>query len=222
MLFEAIEICENSSIDTKFDDQKRSATGRLTVSNEENFYDNVFKPILESAINSIVERSEALRKHNELFAFLYDYKNYETNKANGSLLESCKKLEAALSHEGKSDIDGDDLFAELVIVSALVEKHDIVHAIDILNAIQMQNMENLVPNAVIAFRILLTLPVSVASGERSFSKLKLIKTYLRNAMSQDRLSQLAIISIEKEIANSIDYDDVIEDFASKKARMKKF
>nr|CAI5858450.1 unnamed protein product [Callosobruchus analis] len=37
------------------------------------------------------------------------------------------------------------------------------------------------------------MPVSVASCERSFSKLKLIKTYLRSTMGQERLSGLAIL-----------------------------
>ena len=53
------------------------------------------------------------------------------------------------------------------------------------------------PNAYIAYRILLTIPVTVASAKRSFSKLKLIKSYLRSTMSQERLSGLAILSIEK-------------------------
>ena len=39
------------------------------------------------------------------------------------------------------------------------------------------------PNAYIAYRILLTIPVMVASMEISFSKLKLIKSYLRSTMS---------------------------------------
>ena len=55
------------------------------------------------------------------------------------------------------------------------------------------------PNTCIAFRILLTIPVIVASAERSFSKLKLIKSYLRSTMSQERLSRLAILPIEKEM-----------------------
>lgn len=76
----------------------------------------------------------------------------------------------------------------------------------------------MLPNAAIAYRILLTIPVSVASGERTFSKLKLIKTYLRNTMGQERLNNLAIISIEKDLAKDIDYDDVITDFVNAKAR----
>lgn len=35
--------------------------------------------------------------------------------------------------------------------------------------------------------IFLTLPVTVANAERSFSKLKMIKNYLRNSMQQVRL-----------------------------------
>jgi hypothetical protein len=35
--------------------------------------------------------------------------------------------------------------------------------------------------------ILLTLPVSVATEERSFSKIKLIKSYLRSTIIQERL-----------------------------------
>ena len=44
----------------------------------------------------------------------------------------------------------------------------------------------------IALRIYLTLPITVASGERSFSKLNCIKTYLRSTMSQDRLDDLVV------------------------------
>ena len=74
------------------------------------------------------------------------------------------------------------------------------------------------PNAYIAYRILLTIPVTVASAERSFSKLKLIKSYLRSTMSQERLSGLAILSIEKEMLEELKYKNLISNFASQKAR----
>lgn len=58
----------------------------------------------------------------------------------------------------------------------------------------------------------MTIPVSVASAERSFSKLKLIKSYLRSSMSQERLSDLAIFSIERELVKSVDFESLVNDF----------
>ncbi|KAL4097421.1 hypothetical protein QTP88_022204 [Uroleucon formosanum] len=66
--------------------------------------------------------------------------------------------------------------------------------------------------------IYLTLPVTVASAERSFSKLKLIKNYLRNNMGQDRLSNIAVLNIEKDVAAKIKLDHVINTFGNSKAR----
>ena len=43
----------------------------------------------------------------------------------------------------------------------------------------------------------MTSPVTVATTESSFSKLKLIKNFLRSSMSQERLNGLALLSIEK-------------------------
>lgn len=60
-------------------------------------------------------------------------------------------------------------------------------------------------NLFIALRIYLTIPVSVASGERSFSRPKLIKKYLRSTMTQDRLNSLAIMSIESEKARKLNF-----------------
>ncbi len=58
----------------------------------------------------------------------------------------------------------------------------------------------------------LTICVSVASCERSFSKLKLLKNYLR---SQARLNSQAIIPIKYERAKNVTFDDAIYKFANK-------
>jgi len=65
---------------------------------------------------------------------------------------------------------------------------------------------------------MLTIPLPSAGAERTFSKLKLIKTYLRSTMSQQRHTGLATICIEKELSEQLNYEDIINDFASKKAR----
>ncbi|VAI54522.1 hypothetical protein VPH35_109191 [Triticum aestivum] len=77
-------------------------------------------------------------------------------------------------------------------------------------------------NVSIAYRILLTVPVTVASAERSFSKLKLLKNYLRSMMSQERLNGLAMCCIEKNMLDIIDLDTLIDDFALKNARKSRF
>ncbi|CAN8008808.1 unnamed protein product [Ixodes pacificus] len=62
------------------------------------------------------------------------------------------------------------------------------------------------PNLPVIFRLFLTICVSVASCERNFSKLKLIKTSLRSTMSDERLSNLSILSIEKECVKNKFYN----------------
>ena len=74
------------------------------------------------------------------------------------------------------------------------------------------------PNACIAFRILLIIHVIVASAKRSFSKLKLIKSYLRSTMSRERLSGLVILSIKKKMLVELECKNLINNFASQKAR----
>ena len=58
----------------------------------------------------------------------------------------------------------------------------------------------------------------MASSERSFSKLKLIKNHLRSTMGQLRLSNLAILSIKQEIKNGIDFGRTISEFAQMEAK----
>ena len=78
-----------------------------------------------------------------------------------------------------------------------------------------------VPNMTILYRIFLTIPVTSAHAERSFSHLKLIKSYLRSVMGQERLTSLSLLSIERGISSKCDYDSVIDNFAAMKTRRKK-
>ena len=64
--------------------------------------------------------------------------------------------------------------------------------------------------------LFLTIPVTVAKAERSFSKLKIIKNYVRNTMGQERLSSLAIISIENDKAKKVDIRNLVTAFANDK------
>ena len=77
------------------------------------------------------------------------------------------------------------------------------------------------PEAYKLLVLFVTVPVTVATAERSFSKLKLIKTYLRSKIPQERLDNLALLSIENSEAKSIDKAELIQRFANVNARRHK-
>lgn len=67
------------------------------------------------------------------------------------------------------------------------------------NYIHKENALEMYPTLSRAMRLLPTLRVTVASGVRWFFSSKLIKSYLRLTMSQDRLPSLAVLSTEHEV-----------------------
>lgn len=90
--------------------------------------------------------------------------------------------------------------------------------LDLLKLIISSKIMSSVPELATACVLLATIPVTVATAERSFSKLKLIKTYLRSSISQERLDGLAILAIENEGAKQLNIDDLLDKFANTKAR----
>ena len=80
------------------------------------------------------------------------------------------------------------------------------HALECL----MQFGRDVFPTSYIAYRLLLTIRFSIASCERSFSKLKLIKNCIRSSMLQEHLANLyrsytgflALISIERDFISA--------------------
>jgi len=74
------------------------------------------------------------------------------------------------------------------------------------------------PNLLKCVQIALTIPVTSATCERSFSVMKLIKTYLRNRTEDERLSDLATLFVYKQRARSLDRDKIIDTFATRMDR----
>ena len=58
--------------------------------------------------------------------------------------------------------------------------------------------------------ILLTMPVSSTTSERSFSALRRMKSYLRSTIGEDRLSILSLMHIHKYV--QADLEMIIDDF----------
>lgn len=136
------------------------------------------------------------------------------------LQTKCNVLYDALKDGDDVDVNNTELCNELQRLSSWLPRK--MEALDVLNYIATGRYSSVFPNVEIGLRIMLTLPVSVATGERSFPKLKLIKNYLRSVMAQLRLNDLSMISIENDLCCKIDYQSVIKEFAKVKARKVRF
>ena len=165
---------------------------------------------MESAIAGVTKRFELMESFHGLYGFIYGREGMEKAIANNALKSSCADLVNTLG-----DMDAEDLEREVLAALNAVPKKE-KNSMQILDYIYKNNLVESYPNLSIALRLMITIPVTVASGERSFSRLKLIKTTLRSKMLQKRLSALSQISIEHEITSSLDREELISAFAAAK------
>nr|CAI5860831.1 unnamed protein product [Callosobruchus analis] len=64
----------------------------------------------------------------------------------------------------------------------------------------------------------MTLPISIAVDERSYSALKRIKSFSRSPMGQVPLCSLTQLAMESDLTRSLGFRDMIEQFANRSAR----
>ena len=227
-IIEGREIAKNLDIDSTFAEKRHRKKKQLFGyenedesdhnSEEMKFKTNFFLQLVDRAIESLKDRFTKMHDVVEIFNFLLNQQNL-LKESECNSFNSCQKFEEKLG-----DIDSLEMKDELVRFALLIKenKKTLKTAKDFLNYICMKHLMEVYPNLFIALRVLLTCPLSIAGAERSFSKLKLIKTFNRSTMMDDRLSSLAIISIESDCARSLDYNHVIDVFAAEKARNKSF
>lgn len=88
----------------------------------------------------------------------------------------------------------------------------------LLDVFRKDDLHHLYPDLFEVVKIVATLPVTVASCERTHSKVKIINNYLRAAMSPDRLEDLVQISCERDVAANIELSKLVEIFKLAKPR----
>ena len=60
------------------------------------------------------------------------------------------------------------------------------------------------------YRILITVPVISAQAERTFSKSAIIKSKLRTTCGQQRLEQLVLCSVERDLVQQADAQKIVD------------
>lgn len=89
-----------------------------------------------------------------------------------------------------------------------------VHIGDIISYLQSlaPGGKKLLSEVVKLAKLLLVMPATNATSERSFSSLRRVKTYLRATMTQERLNSLMLLHVHKDQVDNLDIIDVANDF----------
>ena len=74
------------------------------------------------------------------------------------------------------------------------------------------------PSVSKAYLLMLTAPVTVAKGERTFSKLKTVKNVYRSRMLDERLDDLIVLTCERDIVDSLDLTSLVTSWSVLKNR----
>lgn len=174
----------------------------------------VYIPLLDYVLNDLLERFS----ENRLQCFSLNSlipKNLENIKTINELKEKANLICNQFSGIAEDvEIECTKLLGEMQVF-----KQTITHETTWETAIDtLFNLEReFYPTIAKYIKILVTMPISVATAERSFSTLRRLKTWMRSCMTQDRLVGLALLHIHREI--NLNIENIIDRFGKDKRKV---
>ena len=193
---DAVRICHLWGVEPKFQDKRLirrkrhfdelSEDTRLTDV-EMRFRVTVYNPIIDTVDSQLQNRFVAMNDITQKFSKLFPQLLSTTEE--GDIVSAARVLQADYSSD-LSDAFDIQLVSFATSLKSEISKLFSVQELAHLLIVDYCAMASSFPDVVTSLLLFLTLPVTVASAERSFSKLRLIKNYLRGKMGQERLSLL--------------------------------
>ncbi|KAK7901308.1 hypothetical protein WMY93_018077 [Mugilogobius chulae] len=117
-------------------------------------------------------------------------------------------------------ITGCKLKTELRVIYNKEELRSCGGAVDLLHVLAENDLVDVLQETVQLLKLVITTPMSTAEAQRCFPTFNTIKTFVTNTRSQDRLSALTMLSMEKKLITDMwDFNHkVIQQFATNKQR----
>ncbi|GBN77815.1 hypothetical protein AVEN_123080-1 [Araneus ventricosus] len=172
---------------------ENSQDAGLSAKNE---MERVMKSTLDHIHMEINERFFRLNEMDLKFGFLLNVEELCYGHITDVLLENCKNLGDLYSREFNGLELHDEILDCRMLLSIRLPEKIKKYPKSFCNSLSDLAMK---VSFQIALHILLIIATSIASCERSFSKLKLILSYLRASMGQKRLCDITLLSIEKAV-----------------------
>lgn len=180
-----------------------SREGEVMLSGRDKFRVNTYNVILDTLISEMEKRKTVYDQLYSLFGFLINKNDREEEVNIKTLEEHCRKLCTLY----EKDLPAVEDFARECLhffgfLKELEERPQTL--IGLYEALHDNSLQDLYPYVNISLKLFLTIPASNCSAERSFSVLKRVKNYARSTMTEARLRNVAVLSIESDITKRLD------------------
>ena len=201
-----IKVLENdikaNYFDTIFEDAKTLASNinvMLTMnrnsedSNKKKYWSNeIFIPAITAIIDDLKSRSGISEKKMSTLENLFSIKSININEIETKEI-CCFYLPILKEYSTEIDEVNELLKLEIRQYGSIIDEFDIDRAIS-ETKVAFPILHKL-------FYVLKLVPSSTVTAERCFSYLRRLKTYLRNTMTEKRLSNLSVIYLNKDICS---------------------
>ena len=124
----------------------------------------------------------------------------------------------------QNDIQVEPLKAQLKLIPDLIVRHKDLAGVTIKKVTSIQTLcdvmnsnpaaKSLCPEVHTLLKLYMTVPVTTATAERTFSTMRRIKTYLRSTMTQERLNHSFMLNAHKSRVDSLDLVQIAKSFIS--------
>jgi len=74
--------------------------------------------------------------------------------------------------------------------------------------------KHLIANVTTLIKLILVMPATNATSERSFSAMRRLKNYLRMTMTQERLNNLMLMHVHKTKTDNLNLETIVNEFVS--------
>ena len=171
---------------------------RETMNNEDQYRTNLYYPLIDSTLIELNDRFsfENMQILNGISALCPDSDNF---------LQSEVLKPFALQMKADFSL----LCNEIQVLKQMLKDSKLNSIVDLYA--ELLPLKQAFPTVIFLVVAALTIPVSSTTCERTFSKMKLIKTTARNTMSNSRLNDLCVLAVERDF--DINFEKLIDTFS---------
>ena len=125
------------------------------------------------------------------------------------------------NHQG--ELDSEDELDPVPVIASEQEVETVTSIHTVCEAMNSNELfKEMLPAVHKLLRLHLTIPITSATAERTFSALKRLFTYLRSTMTEKRLNNCLMLHVHKEFTDSLDLISVAKIFVSAYDERKKY